>query len=252
MILKEENISIVTPLFEFIDSINRLEENLSFDSNILKIRHIDSLDENLIQLEDFRRFYNIHPNYNIYECIDEICKDNGIDRDSVGFLVNESSLYENIIFTKLSNYLITNDFNVYFNPISENSVYNRDLMDAFEKDKKYDTLAESVNLKEFIKEGYISSVIKENPKNTIKRKLKSSSLNSLELLKSPKHNIYSSYDKSFKTTKNIANKYTAIKSLYNKLQKDLNRSDVEKREKILKQMKKLKTLMSDLKSKLKN
>lgn len=263
MILREEDFSINNSVFDFADSLCRLDEEISYSAEMIPIRHIESLGENLIQLEDFIKFSEDNSILNIAEAMDIVCSANGIDNDSsVGFIVNEAALYENADTVELANTLINHDIMVYSAPIAESSVYYQELLEAFEADMHYDTLAESPALQEYIQEGYVDH-IKSNAHDVGNFAAKASdhlqnkfntakafTLNSIQKVQNAKQfadSIYASFEGN---SKMLANKYAAAKRFCSELCDDAKNAVGDNKAFLTQQANKMKEVVSALGTKL--
>lgn len=158
MLLKESDLNRSND-FDFIESLDSLNESeMYYTANMVPIRHIDRLNKNLIQLEEFVRYGNSNGITDGHKAIGAVCEASMVDNDSkIGFIVNEASLYEDDELVETAQSLKEAGYDVYICPVSESSIYYKELMEAFEQDRKVETFEDSVHL-----QAYCEGTINQN------------------------------------------------------------------------------------------
>lgn len=158
MLLKESDLYGSND-FDFIESLDSLSESeMIYTANIVPIRHIDRLNRNLIQLEEFVKFGTSNGITNGHKAIGAVCEASMINNDSrIGFVVNEASLYEDDELVEITQSIKEAGYKVYITPVSENSIYYQQLMEAFNKDFEAESFKDSYHL-----QAYCEGTIKDN------------------------------------------------------------------------------------------
>ena len=158
MLLKESDLYGSND-FDFIESLDSLSESeMIYTANMVPIRHIDRLNRNLIQLEEFVKYGTSNGITNGHKAIGAVCEASMINNDSrIGFVVNEASLYEDDELVEITQSIKEAGYKVYITPVSENSIYYQQLMEAFNKDFEAESFKDSYHL-----QAYCEGTIKDN------------------------------------------------------------------------------------------
>lgn len=158
MLLKESDLYGSND-FDFIESLDSLSESeMIYTANMVPIRHIDRLNRNLIQLEEFVKYGTSNGITNGHKAIGAVCEASMISNDSaIGFVVNEASLYEDDELVEITQSIKEAGYKVYITPVSENSIYYQQLMEAFNKDFEAESFKDSYHL-----QAYCEGTIKDN------------------------------------------------------------------------------------------
>ena len=158
MLLKESDLYGSND-FDFIESLDSLSESeMIYTANMVPIRHIDRLSRNLIQLEEFVKYGTSNGITNGHKAIGAVCEASMINNDSsIGFVVNEASLYEDDELVEITQSIKEAGYKVYITPVSENSIYYQQLMEAFNKDFEAESFKDSYHL-----QAYCEGTIKDN------------------------------------------------------------------------------------------
>lgn len=213
MLLKESDLYGSND-FDFIESLDSLSESeMIYTSNMVPIRHIDRLNRNLIQLEEFVKYGTSNGITNGHKAIGAVCEASMISNDSrIGFVVNEASLYEDDELVEITQSIKEAGYKVYITPVSENSIYYQQLMEAFNKDFEAESFKDSYHL-----QAYCEGTVKENL-NTLKYAVTGVGNKAGKNMIRIKNHIQTGADavKSAATTagdsvKTLANKYSAAK-----------------------------------------
>lgn len=200
--------------FDFIESLDSLSESeMIYTANMVPIRHIDRLNRNLIQLEEFVKYGTSNGITNGHKAIGAVCEASMISNDSrIGFVVNEASLYEDDELVEITQSIKEAGYKVYITPVSENSIYYQQLMEAFNKDFEAESFKDSYHL-----QAYCEGTIKDNL-NKIKYAVGGVGNRAGQNMIRIKNHIQNGTDavKSAATTagdsvKTLANKYSAAK-----------------------------------------
>lgn len=213
MLLKESDLYGSND-FDFIESLDSLSESeMIYTANMVPIRHIDRLNRNLIQLEEFVKYGTSNGITNGHKAIGAVCEASMINNDSrIGFVVNEASLYEDDELVEITQSIKEAGYKVYITPVSENSIYYQQLMEAFNKDFEAESFKDSYHL-----QAYCEGTIKDNL-NKIKYAVGGVGNRAGQNMIKIKNHIQNGTDavKSAATTagdsvKTLANKYSAAK-----------------------------------------
>lgn len=213
MLLKESDLYGSND-FDFIESLDSLSESeMIYTANMVPIRHIDRLNRNLIQLEEFVKYGTSNGITNGHKAIGAVCEASMIGNDSrIGFVVNEASLYEDDELVEITQSIKEAGYKVYITPVSENSIYYQQLMEAFNKDFEAESFKDSYHL-----QAYCEGTIKDNL-NKIKYAVGGVGNRAGQNMIRIKNHIQNGTDavKSAATTagdsvKTLANKYSAAK-----------------------------------------
>lgn len=213
MLLKESDLYGSND-FDFIESLDSLSESeMIYTANMVPIRHIDRLNRNLIQLEEFVKYGTSNGITNGHKAIGAVCEASMINNDStIGFVVNEASLYEDDELVEITQSIKEAGYKVYIAPVSENSIYYQQLMEAFNKDFEAESFKDSYHL-----QAYCEGTIKDNL-NKIKYAVGGVGNRAGQNMIRIKNHIQDGTDavKSAATTagdsvKTLANKYSAAK-----------------------------------------
>lgn len=213
MLLKESDLYGSND-FDFIESLDSLSESeMIYTANMVPIRHIDRLNRNLIQLEEFVKYGTSNSITNGHKAIGAVCEASMISNDSrIGFVVNEASLYEDDELVEITQSIKEAGYKVYITPVSENSIYYQQLMEAFNKDFEAESFKDSYHL-----QAYCEGTIKDNL-NKIKYAVGGVGNRAGQNMIRIKNHIQNGTDavKSAATTagdsvKTLANKYSAAK-----------------------------------------
>lgn len=213
MLLKESDLYGSND-FDFIESLDSLSESeVIYTANMVPIRHIDRLNRNLIQLEEFVKYGTSNGITNGHKAIGAVCEASMINNDStIGFVVNEASLYEDDELVEITQSIKEAGYKVYITPVSENSIYYQQLMEAFNKDFEAESFKDSYHL-----QAYCEGTIKDNL-NKIKYAVGGVGNRAGQNMIRIKNHIQNGTDavKSAATTagdsvKTLANKYSAAK-----------------------------------------
>lgn len=213
MLLKESDLYGSND-FDFIESLDSLSESeMIYTANMVPIRHIDRLNRNLIQLEEFVKYGTSNGITNGHKAIGAVCEASMISNDSrIGFVVNEASLYEDDELVEITQSIKEAGYKVYITPVSENSIYYQQLMEAFNKDFEAESFKDSYHL-----QAYCEGTIKDNL-NKIKYAVGGVGNRAGQNMIRIKNHIQNGTDvvKSAATTagdsvKTLANKYSAAK-----------------------------------------
>lgn len=213
MLLKESDLYGSND-FDFIESLDSLSESeMIYTANMVPIRHIDRLNCNLIQLEEFVKYGTSNGITNGHKAIGAVCEASMISNDSsIGFVVNEASLYEDDELVEITQSIKEAGYKVYITPVSENSIYYQQLMEAFNKDFEAESFKDSYHL-----QAYCEGTIKDNL-NKIKYAVGGVGNRAGQNMIRIKNHIQNGTDavKSAATTagdsvKTLANKYSAAK-----------------------------------------
>lgn len=213
MLLKESDLYGSND-FDFIESLDSLSESeMIYTANMVPIRHIDRLNRNLIQLEEFVKYGTSNAITNGHKAIGAVCEASMINNDSsIGFVVNEASLYEDDELVEITQSIKEAGYKVYITPVSENSIYYQQLMEAFNKDFEAESFKDSYHL-----QAYCEGTIKDNL-NKIKYAVGGVGNRAGQNMIRIKNHIQNGADavKSAATTagdsvKTLANKYSAAK-----------------------------------------
>lgn len=213
MLLKESDLYGSND-FDFIESLDSLSESeMIYTANMVPIRHIDRLNRNLIQLEEFVKYGTSNGITNGHKAIGAVCEASMISNDSrIGFVVNEASLYEDDELVEITQSIKEAGYKVYITPVSENSIYYQQLMEAFNKDFEAESFKDSYHL-----QAYCEGTIKDNL-NKIKYAVGGVGNRAGQNMIRIKNHIQNGTDavKSAATTagdsvKTLANKYSATK-----------------------------------------
>lgn len=213
MLLKESDLYGSND-FDFIESLDSLSESeMIYTANMVPIRHIDRLNRNLIQLEEFVKYGTSNSITNGHKAIGAVCEASMINNDSrIGFVVNEASLYEDDELVEITQSIKEAGYKVYITPVSENSIYYQQLMEAFNKDFEAESFKDSYHL-----QAYCEGTIKDNL-NKIKYAVGGVGNRAGQNMIRIKNHIQNGTDavKSAATTagdsvKTLANKYSAAK-----------------------------------------
>lgn len=213
MLLKESDLYGSND-FDFIESLDSLSESkMIYTANMVPIRHIDRLNRNLIQLEEFVKYGTSNGITNGHKAIGAVCEASMINNDStIGFVVNEASLYEDDELVEITQSIKEAGYKVYITPVSENSIYYQQLMEAFNKDFEAESFKDSYHL-----QAYCEGTIKDNL-NKIKYAVGGVGNRAGQNMIRIKNHIQNGTDavKSAATTagdsvKTLANKYSAAK-----------------------------------------
>jgi len=213
MLLKESDLYWSND-FDFIESLDSLSESeMIYTANMVPIRHIDRLNRNLIQLEEFVKYGTSNGITNGHKAIGAVCEASMISNDSsIGFVVNEASLYEDDELVEITQSIKEAGYKVYITPVSENSIYYQQLMEAFNKDFEAESFKDSYHL-----QAYCEGTIKDNL-NKIKYAVGGVGNRAGQNMIRIKNHIQNGTDavKSAATTagdsvKTLANKYSAAK-----------------------------------------
>lgn len=215
MLLKESDLYGSND-FDFIESLDSLSESeMIYTANMVPIRHIDRLNRNLIQLEEFVKYGTSNGITNGHKAIGAVCEASMINNDSrIGFVVNEASLYEDDELVEITQSIKEAGYKVYITPVSENSIYYQQLMEAFNKDFEAESFKDSYHL-----QAYCEGTIKDNL-NKIKYAVGGVGNRAGQNMIRIKNHIQNGTDavKSAATTagdsvKTLANKYSAAKQV---------------------------------------
>ena len=213
MLLKESDLYGSND-FDFIESLDSLSESeMIYTANMVPIRHIDRLNRNLIQLEEFVKYGTSNGITNGHKAIGAVCEASMINNAStIGFVVNEASLYEDDELVEITQSIKEAGYKVYITPVSENSIYYQQLMEAFNKDFEAESFKDSYHL-----QAYCEGTIKDNL-NKIKYAVGGVGNRAGQNMIRIKNHIQNGTDavKSAATTagdsvKTLANKYSAAK-----------------------------------------
>lgn len=213
MLLKESDLYGSND-FDFIESLDSLSESeMIYTANMVPIRYIDRLNRNLIQLEEFVKYGTSNGITNGHKAIGAVCEASMISNDStIGFVVNEASLYEDDELVEITQSIKEAGYKVYITPVSENSIYYQQLMGAFNKDFEAESFKDSYHL-----QAYCEGTIKDNL-NKIKYAVGGVGNRAGQNMIRIKNHIQNGTDavKSAATTagdsvKTLANKYSAAK-----------------------------------------
>lgn len=213
MLLKESDLYGSND-FDFIESLDSLSESeMIYTANMVPIRHIDRLNRNLIQLEEFVKYGTSNGITNGHKAIGAVCEASMINNDSrIGFVVNEASLYEDDELVEITQSIKEAGYKVYITPVSKNSIYYQQLMEAFNKDFEAESFKDSYHL-----QAYCEGTIKDNL-NKIKYAVGGVGNRAGQNMIRIKNHIQNGTDavKSAATTagdsvKTLANKYSAAK-----------------------------------------
>lgn len=213
MLLKESDLYGSND-FDFIESLDSLSESeMIYTANMVPIRHIDRLNRNLIQLEEFVKYGTSNGIINGHKAIGAVCEASMISNDStIGFVVNEASLYEDDELVEITQSIKEAGYKVYITPVSENSIYYQQLIEAFNKDFEAESFKDSYHL-----QAYCEGTIKDNL-NKIKYAVGGVGNRAGQNMIRIKNHIQNGTDvvKSAATTagdsvKTLANKYSAAK-----------------------------------------
>mgnify|MGYP002745178399 CR=1 FL=1 len=118
MLLKESDLRGSTE-FDFIESLDSLNESeMAYTAQMVPVRHIDRLNRNLIQLEEFVKYGSSNGITNGHKAIGAVCEASMIDNDStIGFVVNEASLYEDDELVEISQSLKESGYDLFISPV---------------------------------------------------------------------------------------------------------------------------------------
>lgn len=213
MLLKESDLRGSTE-FDFIESLDSLNESeMAYTAQMVPVRHIDRLNRNLIQLEEFVKYGSSNGITNGHKAIGAVCEASMIDNDStIGFVVNEASLYEDDELVEISQSLKEAGYDLFISPVSEKSIYYQQLMEAFENDFEAESFEESYHL-----QAYCEGTVKENL-NSVKHAVcgvgNRASKNIIRIknhVQNAVGTVQSAVSNTGDTVKTLANKYSAAK-----------------------------------------
>lgn len=213
MLLKESDLYGSND-FDFIESLDSLSESeMIYTANMVPIRHIDRLNRNLIQLEEFVKYGTSNGITNGHKAIGAVCEASMINNDStIGFVVNEASLYEDDELVEITQSIKEAGYKVYITPVSENSIYYQQLMEAFNKDFEAESFKDSYHL-----QAYCEGTVKENL-NTLKyavtgvgNKAGKNMIRIKNHIQNGANTVKSAATTAGDSVKTLANKYSAAK-----------------------------------------
>lgn len=128
-----------------IESMEHID--LDYTPYMVQIHQSDTLG-NLIKLEDFCEYAKRNSIDDAGYALASVCSQNGISYNNVGFLVEETSLYDNYELLTLGSFLSEHGYKTYIQPISEKSPYYVELERCLALDEAYD-YKDSINLKAY-------------------------------------------------------------------------------------------------------
>ena len=128
-----------------IESMEHID--LDYTPYMVQVHQSDTLG-NLIKLEDFCEYANRNNIDDAGYALASVCNQNGISYNNVGFLVDESSLYDDYEILSLCSFLSEHGYKTYIQPISEKSPYYVELERCLTLDESYD-YKDSINLQSY-------------------------------------------------------------------------------------------------------
>ena len=227
MLIKQSD--LINEACAMLDNMEYITESESKISALMvPVRHNARLGEDLIQLESFVRYGMSNDISDGGRAIANICTESGAPSDHIGFVVNEASLYEDDEVLDTFAQVKEAGFPVHVAQISEDSEFYRDLMNALTLDEAYATFEESENLKSYCEEFDPIDKMKElgsNVSNAVSNKTASAK-------------------------KVLSNKYAAVQRAIREKRAEARKATGTARVFINRQIDKLKSAASSIKSKL--
>ena len=216
MLIKQSD--LINEACAMLDNMEYITESESKISALMvPVRHNARLGEDLIQLESFVRYGMSNNISDGGRAIANICTESGAPSDHIGFVVNEASLYED-----------DEVLDTFAQVKEEDSEFYRDLMNALTLDEAYSTFEESENLKSYCEEFAPIDKMKElgsNVSNAVSNKTASAK-------------------------KVLSNKYAAVQRAIREKRAEARKATGTARVFINRQIDKLKSAASSIKSKL--
>ena len=231
----------------FLDEAMNIISNTSFLSesegfyhpSMVSIRENVSLGKNLIKLEDLVEYSISNGITNAGQAIQTICEQNGIETDSIGFSVNETSVIADKDMADTVASFQEGGLDVYINPISSmDPVYQitTSIVEAMidnagtENEAYFDHLFES-----FINDSYEDIINEAEVVNNVNGK---------------EETVQNTADQAQNDTDGFwARKIAALKSTYRKLKEKAAGATGTAKQKILEQMQKISDAIKHLKEK---
>lgn len=231
----------------FLDEAMNIISNTSFLSesegfyhpSMVSIRENVSLGKNLIKLEDLVEYSISNGITNAGQAIQTICEQNGIETDSIGFSVNETSIIADRDMADTVAAFQEGGMDVYINPISSmDPVYQitTSIVEAMidnagtENEAYFDHLFES-----FINDSYEDIINEAEVVNNVNGK---------------EETVQNTADQAQNDTDGFwARKIAALKSTYRKLKEKAAGATGTAKQKILEQMQKVSDAIKHLKEK---
>lgn len=231
----------------FLDEAMNIISNTSFLSesegfyhpSMVSIRENVSLGKNLIKLEDLVEYSISNGITNAGQAIQTICEQNGIETDSIGFSVNETSVIADKDMADTVATFQEGGLDVYINPISSmDPVYQitTSIVEAMidnagtENEAYFDHLFES-----FINDSYEDIINEAEVVNNVNGK---------------EETVQNTADQAQNDTDGFwARKIAALKSTYRKLKEKAAGATGTAKQKILEQMQKISDAIKHLKEK---
>lgn len=213
----------------FLDTLNRIpiHEN-SFPARMVNIRHNPRLGKDLIQLESFLQFGQMNGINDGGYAIHLVCEANEVpSRNHLAFVVNEESLFSNVNILETYCQLKNSNFGVYIAPISDYSPYCTKLKEALMLDEAYDNYESSPNLQRYFHESIIDDAKSNITKGIASTKgaIKSSTSDAAKKLASVRKEISSKMAQAAKSTGSakvhILRQVDKLKSLASDLKSDI-------------------------------
>lgn len=148
-----------TQVLSILENMEYLDEGEScYPASAVPVQCNTRLNKNLIHLENFMDFADHNGIDDAGIAISAICQENNISPDSIGFVIQESTIFAEDEYLDVVGLLQENSYEVLISPESTESIYYKELEEALELDSSYDTFEESVNLLAFCEEGIIDRV----------------------------------------------------------------------------------------------
>lgn len=147
MILEPYSLYGNSETLTFIESVSHLDEyETRVSPSMVNVVYNDRLDKELIKLESFVEYADSNDIDDGGLAIANICEENRIPLNSIGFMVEESSILESDEVFDTARQLRENGFLVAVTPISSESTYYQTLEEALELDEPYSTYSDSIHL----------------------------------------------------------------------------------------------------------
>lgn len=224
--------------FDFLDSVDYLDESASYPAGMVPIKYNQRLDQEMIQLESMVDYALTNGISNASDAIRDICADNNAHMNKISFCVNESNVIADPEMADTVYQLRECGYLVNVQPISSESIYYTKLQEAIELDEQFDDYENSAHILQYVNENVF-----EDASNKV-----SDVWNSAKGHVSKNWNNMKKY--ASETKENMAKKYAAIKKTISEKMAKAKKAAGEAKVSLLKQIDKLKKAASDLKAKI--
>ena len=224
--------------FDFLDSVDYLDESASYPAGMVPIKYNQRLDQEMIQLESMVDYALTNGISNASDAIRDICEDNNAHMNKISFVVNEYSVLADSEMADTVYQLRENGYLVNIQPISSESIYYTKLQEALELDDQFDDYENSAHIIQYVNENVFEDA----------------SNKASEVWNSAKGHVSKNWNNMKKfaseTKENMAKKYSAIKKTISEKAAKAKKSTGDAKVFLLKQIDKLKKAARDLKEKI--